>query len=68
MQDLQEIWRYCAHVASLDVAERIAREISCVAAGLENDPLIGRDRDELWPGLRSFRAHPYSVFYRIREN
>ncbi len=63
--DLKDVWRYYARVASVETADRILRDIAQQAARLEGDPLPGRDRDELRPGLRSLLAHPYTVFYRV---
>ncbi len=29
---------------------------------------MSRTRDEILPGIRSVLVHPYSIFYRIRED
>jgi toxin ParE1/3/4 len=66
--DLQQIWRYFARVASHDVADRLVREIGVAGLRLRERPFIGRPREEVMPGLRSLRVHPYALFYRVIED
>lgn len=66
-QDLSDIWRYYARVASLEIADKIVREIEHTASRLAERPQMGRPRQEVWPGLRGILAHPYTVFYRVTE-
>jgi toxin ParE1/3/4 len=35
---------------------------------LAETPLMGRLRDEIGPGIRSFPLHPYVVYYRVAEH
>lgn len=65
--DLNDIWRYFARVASVDIADKLLREIAAAGKRLAERPLIGRPRDEVVPGLRSLLVHPYSVFYRVSD-
>jgi toxin ParE1/3/4 len=67
-QDLRDIWRYYIRVASPEIADRIVREIASSAERLGQNPLPGRDRDELRPDLRSLLVHPHTLFYRIEAN
>jgi toxin ParE1/3/4 len=67
-QDLHDIYRYFARVASPDVADQLLRDIARAAERLHNRPLIGRSRDEILSGLRSVRVHPYAVFYRVVDS
>jgi len=67
-EDLREIWRHYARVASADIADGVLREIVRAAQRAGRNPLAGRPRDELLPGLRSVLAHPYAIFYRVRNN
>jgi plasmid stabilization system protein ParE len=62
-QDLLEIWRYYARVASPEIADDILREIERVAAGVGRNPLARRLREELGPGLRSALVSPHTIFY-----
>ena len=68
-QDLIDIGRYFVRVASLDVADQLLKEIDWASDRLRHDPLLGRLRIDLMPGLkgglRSLPAHPYTIFYRL---
>jgi len=66
-QDLLDVWRYYAHVASPEIADRLLREINEAAASLSVRALMWRLRDEVMPGLRSVVAHPYTIFYRVND-
>ena len=67
-RDLREAWRYYADMASPDIADGVLREIGRAADRVGGNPLAGRRRDELLPGLRSVLAHPYAIFYRVRND
>jgi toxin ParE1/3/4 len=67
-QDLRDIWRYYIRAASPEIADRIVREIASSAARLGQNPLPGRDRDELPPALRSLLVYPHTLFYRIEAD
>ena len=68
-QDLLDIWRYFARVAAPEIADTLLREIEGAAGRLSENPLLGRLRLDITTGLlgdvRSVRAHPYSIFYRL---
>jgi toxin ParE1/3/4 len=66
-EDLNNIWRYYARVASPEIAGKIVREIEHTALRLAERPHMGRPREEVWPGLRGVLAQPYTVFYRVTE-
>jgi plasmid stabilization system protein ParE len=63
---LKDVWRDYARVASVEIADRMLHEIAARATLLESNPLPGRDRQDLRPGLRSLLAPPYTVFYRLQ--
>src|SRR3954447_18561627 len=67
-QDLIDIWRHFAHVASSATADRLVDEIEAAANRLVIDPRMHRVRRDLIPNLpgelRSVPAHPYTLFYR----
>jgi toxin ParE1/3/4 len=67
-RDLLDVWRYYERVASSDVADKLLREISEAGEGLADQALMWRARDEVLPGLRSVIVHPYTVFYRVRDD
>jgi toxin ParE1/3/4 len=62
--DLLELW---VHVArdDVDAADRLLDRIDEVCATLAASPHLGRSRDELAPGLRSFPVGRYVIFYRV---
>jgi toxin ParE1/3/4 len=66
-RDLTDVWNYYARVASVEVADKLLREINETAARLSRNALRWRARDELIPGLRSTLVHPYVIFYRIED-
>jgi toxin ParE1/3/4 len=66
-QDLREVWRYYARVASPDIANKLLREISRVGERLAEQSTLWRARDEVMPGLRSVNVAPYILFYRVTE-
>lgn len=67
-QDLRDIWRYYARIASPDIADRMVRDIAEGAERLTENPLPGRARNELREGLRSLLVHPHTLFYCIRDD
>ena len=67
-QDLRDIWRYYARIASPEIADGVLRDIVRGAERLTGNPLPGRTRNELREGLRSLLVHPYTLFYRIRDD
>src|SRR5665213_584812 len=64
-QDLKDIWRYYARVASPDIADELLRRIGEASVLLGKRPLSWRRRDDVMPGLRSSFVHPYTIFYRV---
>jgi toxin ParE1/3/4 len=64
--DLENIWEYIAE-ENPPAATRVARMLMQKCGMLADNPLIGRQRDELAPGLRSLPAGSYLIFYRVVE-
>lgn len=61
--DLLEAWLYIAE-DNLDAADRLIDRIDSEARHLLKQPKMGRARDELAPGLRSWpTSTPYILFY-----
>lgn len=67
-QDLLDIWRHLASVASTTIADNHLRDIDRAVSMLIDWSLAGRARDELVPGLRSVPVHPSIIFYRVHKN
>ncbi|MEP0924824.1 type II toxin-antitoxin system RelE/ParE family toxin [Leptolyngbya sp. ST-U4] len=61
--DLLDIWDYIAD-DSLDRADEFLDRIEGKLETLALNPGMGRRREELLPGLRSFPIANYVVFYR----
>ena len=64
--DLDNIWLYIAKESqSIERAELILDRFSMVFSGLARNPYMGRKRDDIRPGYRSFPMGGYIVFYRL---
>ena len=64
--ELENIWQYLAtESSSLEIADRVIESIADRFLLLSQHPYVGRPRPDLRPGLRSFPAGPYVIFYRI---
>lgn len=66
--DLLEIWLYIAEEGGLPAADRVLLSVDQKCQALAGSPGMGRRREELAPGLRSFPVGNYVVFYRVRED
>ena len=66
--DLDDIWYYVAtESGSADRADRFVASLTERFYLLSKNPYIGRSRDDLRPGLRSFPVMQYVIIYRIQE-
>lgn len=63
--DVDAIWDYYADQVSDEMANKLVRAIQAAASRVAKLPLTGRSRFLLLPDLRSVRAPPYLVFYRL---
>ncbi|PMB41272.1 plasmid stabilization protein [Fischerella thermalis CCMEE 5205] len=61
-QDLEDIWIYLAQQDELAADKQIAQLLDRLPM-LAQFPDMGRKRDDLLQGLRSFPVKPYIVFY-----
>ncbi|MGH9843873.1 MAG: type II toxin-antitoxin system RelE/ParE family toxin [Blastocatellia bacterium] len=62
-EDLLEIWEYIGG-ENPENAERLLQSLREKFELLLGHPLIGRERNELFIGLRSFPAGRYIIFYQ----
>jgi toxin ParE1/3/4 len=62
--DLLDIWLDAA-AQGTEIADRRIDEITSVYENLAAFPEMGRSRDELFPGYRSFPRGQYLIFYRL---
>jgi toxin ParE1/3/4 len=60
--DLSEIWEFIAD-ESEERADRFIDRIDAKFRALAAQPMMGRERSELAPGLRSLPMPPYVIFY-----
>lgn len=66
--DLDGIWYYVAReTGSLERADRFINSIIDRFYLLSENAYIGRPRDDLRPGLRSFPVGNYVILYRIED-
>ena len=66
-EDLREIWSYVAE-SNPEAATKLIKEITRRFTILCDNPLMGREQDELLIALRSFPVKRYIIFYRPFEN
>ena len=65
--DLDEIWDYITADNS-EAADRLLRLLVSKIRTLASVPEMGRKRDELSPGLRSFAVGNYVIIYRRNQD
>jgi toxin ParE1/3/4 len=65
--DLYEIWDYIAH-DNTAAASKLLRTIGAKFEMLLKNPLMGQDRSELAPQMRSFSVGHYVIYYRPFSN
>ena len=66
--DLDEIWYYIATVSgNIGVADGFIDSICDRFVLLARHPLLGRTREDLRSGLRSFSVADYLIIYRVHE-
>lgn len=66
-EDLVDVWQYIA-LDSFDNADKFVDLIYDKCADLASMPEMGRKRDELIPGIRSFPVKRYVIFYRTSKD
>lgn len=60
--DLSEIWEFIAG-DNVQRADEFVDRIDAKFRALAAQPLMGRERKELGPGIRSIAMAPYVIFY-----
>lgn len=66
VSDLTDQWVYISR-DSIESADRLVDRLYQQCQRLAEAPKMGRQRDELLPGLRSFPVGRYLIFYRVEE-
>jgi len=67
-EDLKTIGRYTLRQWGRQQRNAYLRGLDARFAWLAEHPLLGRARDELTPGYRSFRHEAHVIFYQIRAD
>ena len=62
IQDIEQIADYIARQSGLDIADRFLSKIAKFAK-IAQFPNLGRQRDEILPGLRSLPMDNYLILY-----
>ena len=66
-RELDEIFVYWAMRAGLEVADKLIDSIEERFALLGDYPFVGRKRDDIAPGVYSFLAGKYLIYYRKKR-
>jgi len=64
--DLYAIWSYIA-ADNPSAADKLISRFTGIFTSLAANPMLGRPREELRPGLRSFPHGRYVIYYREVE-
>ena len=67
-KDLDEIFDYTEAEFGFDQAVAYINQFDVIFGKLLDNPEIGKKRDEIKPGLRSFPKAEHIVFYRILKD
>ena len=66
--DLEIIWDYTLEQWGIQQAERYFKALFTCFDDLARNPQMGRQRDDVLPGSRSFPQGRHVVFYEIDDN
>jgi len=66
-QDLVDIYEYTEKEFGQDQAVTYLLSLEAVLNGLLENPLLGKERNEIKNGLRGFTHKEHVIFYRILE-
>lgn len=67
-EDLKNIGRYTLSQWGRQQCDAYLRGLDARFAWLAQQPLAGRQRDEVAPGYRSYRHEAHIIFYLIRDS
>jgi len=65
--DLESIWQYSFETWGIVQAEHYLRSLVTRFEWLADNPLLGKPRDDIKPGYRSFPEGQHVVFYKTNE-
>ena len=64
-EDLEAIWQYTFEQWGIEQAQRYLEAMFTCFEDLAANPQLGRERDDVKPGYRSFTQGRHMVFYKI---
>lgn len=67
IQDIEQITDYIANQSGFDQADRFLNKLDAKFAKIAQFPNLGRQRDEILPGLRSIPIDKYLILYMVIE-
>lgn len=67
IQDIEQIADYIANQSGFDQADRFLNKLDAKFAKIAQFPNLGRQRDEILPGLRSIPIDKYLILYMVIE-
>lgn len=67
-RDLEDIFDYTLNRFGTDQAVRYLIELETIFLKLTTHPGMGKNRNEIRRGLKSFPKFSHVIFYRLREN
>ena len=65
IQDIEQIADYIARQSGLDQGERFLNKLDAKFVKIAQFPNLGRQRDEILPGLRSLPMDNYLILYMV---
>ena len=66
-EDLKNIGRYTLRQWGRAQRDSYLRQLDARFAWLAQNPMLGRARDEIAPGYRSYTHEAHAIFYLIRD-
>ncbi|MEB3178616.1 MAG: type II toxin-antitoxin system RelE/ParE family toxin [Nostocaceae cyanobacterium] len=65
IQDIEQIADYIARQSGLDQGDRFLNKLNAKFVKIAQFPNLGRQRDEILPGLRSLPMDNYLILYMV---
>lgn len=67
-RDLADLYRYGRTTFGVGPARDYVAKVNATIAHLRHNPMIGRSREDLASGLRSFVCARHTIYYRVIED
>jgi toxin ParE1/3/4 len=67
IQDIEEIADYIANQSGLEQGDHFLAKLNAKFSKITQFPNLGRQRDEILPGLRSLSIDNYLIFYIVSQ-